>query len=277
MFKYIARQPFWVNLIAAIIFVLLVGFLILQSLSWFTNHGSYLKVPSVMGKKVNEAVKFLEDQGFDVVITDSLYNDKLPLNTIKKQIPDAGATVKVNRTVFLNINPTSLPMVEMPRLEGLSFRFAFEKLEKSHLTLGDTTYKPDFMKGSVLQQIFRGNPVLPGTKLRWGSAVSLVIGAGLEEIQIRVPELVGLTVSEAKAELLEKGILLAAILTSGEVTDTLNAFVYKQNPVSLDDEQRQMYIQPGQTMDIWVSVDPPKPDSLNEQIQQPKILQPKLP
>ncbi len=271
MFKFIARQPFWVNLIAAIIFVLLVGFLILQSLSWFTNHGSYLKVPSVTGKKVDEALKFLQDQGFDVVITDSLYNDKLPLNTVKKQIPDAGATVKVNRTVFLNINPTSLPLIEMPRLEGLSFRFALEKLEKSHLTLGDTTYKPDFMKGSVLQQEYRGNPVLPGTKLRWGSPVSLVIGAGLEEQQIRVPELVGLTVSEAKAALQEKGILLAAILTSGAVTDTANAFVYKQNPDVFDEEQKPMYIQPGQTMDIWVSVDPPKADSLKEEIPQPQI------
>lgn len=271
MFKFIARQPFWVNLIAAIVFVVLVGFLILQSLSWFTNHGSYLKVPSVTGKKVDDAIKFLENEGFDVVITDSLYNDKLPLSSVKKQIPDAGATVKVNRTVFLNINPTSLPMVEMPRLEGLSFRFGLDKLEKSHLTLGDTTYKPDFMKGSILQQTYRGNPVLPGTKLRWGSPISLVIGAGLEEQHIRVPELVGLTVSEAKAELQAKGILLAAILTSGEVTDTLNAFVYKQNPDVFDEEQKPMFIQPGQTMDIWVSVNPPQPDSLKSEIQQPKI------
>lgn len=271
MFKFIAKQPFWVNLIAAIVFVVLIGFLALQSLSWFTNHGSYLKVPSVTGKKVGDAVKFLENEGFDVVITDSLYNDRLPLNSVKKQIPDAGATVKVNRTVFLNINPTSLPMVEMPRLEGLSFRFAFEKLVKSHLTLGDTTYKPDFMKGSILKQTYRGNPVLPGTKLRWGSPISLVIGAGLQEQQIRVPELVGLTVSEAKEELQAKGILLAAILTSGEVTDTLNAFVYKQNPDALNDEQQPTFIQPGQTMDIWVSVDPPEPDSIKNEIQQPQI------
>ena len=108
MFKFISKQPFWVNLIAAIILVFLIGFLFLQSLSWFTNHGSYLKVPSVTGKKVDDAVKYLEDQGFDVVITDSLYNDSLPLNTVKKQLPDAGATVKVNRTVFLNINPAVL-------------------------------------------------------------------------------------------------------------------------------------------------------------------------
>ncbi|MDQ6843921.1 MAG: PASTA domain-containing protein [Bacteroidota bacterium] len=265
MFKFITRQPFWVNLLAAILLLFLIGFLILQSLSWFTNHGSYLKVPSVTGQKVEDAVNFLEKAGFDVIITDSLYNDSLPLNTVKKQIPDAGATVKVNRTVFININPVTLPMVEMPRLEGLSFRFALEKLQKSHLKLGDTTYRADFMKGSILDQTYNGNHILPGTKLRWGSAVSLVIGGGLVQQQIHVPDLLGLTVSEAKTELQSKGILLAAILTFGQVSDTLNAFVIKQNPDSLDEDLKPAYIQPGQTMDIWISVDRPITDSLKKE------------
>ncbi len=271
MFKFIARQPFWVNLIAAVVVIFLIGFLILQSLSWFTNHGSYLKVPSVTGKKVDEAIAFLEKEGFDVVVTDSIYNDSMPLNTVKKQIPDAGATVKVNRTVFINVNPLSLPLVEMPRLEGLSFRFAIENLRKNHLKLGDTTYRADFMKGSILEQKYKGNHILPGTKLRWGSAVSLVIGGGLVQQQIRVPDLIGLTVTEAKSELQAKGILLAAILTSGVVTDTLNAFVVKQNPDIVDEDQKTMFIQPGQTMDIWVSVDRPDVDSLRteNQIQKP--------
>ena len=144
MFKFISKQPFWVNLLAAVLLIFLLAFLFLQSLSWFTNHGSYLKVPSVKGKKVDDAVKYLKEEGFDVTITDSLYNDTLPLNTVKKQLPDAGATVKVNRTVYLNVNPVVLPMVEMPKIEGLSFRFALERLTKNHLKLGDTTYPTDF-------------------------------------------------------------------------------------------------------------------------------------
>lgn len=267
MFKFIARQPFWVNFLAAIVVLFLIGFLILQSLSWFTNHGSYLKVPSVTGKKVDEAIRFLEKEGFEVIVTDSAFNDSVPLNTVKKQIPDAGATVKVNRTVFLNINPSSLPLVIMPRLEGLSYRFALEKLEKNHLKLGDTTYKADFMKGSILEQDYNGNKILPGTKLRWGSSVSLVIGGGLIEQQIRVPDLLGLTVSEARTELQAKGLLLAAILTTGPVTDTLNAYIVKQNPDAVNEDQAPTYIRPGQTMDIWVSIDPPETDSLKKENQ----------
>lgn len=261
MFKFISKQPFWVNILAAILLIFLIGFLFLQSLSWFTNHGSYLKVPSVTGKKVDDAVKYLEDQGFDVTITDSLYNDTLPLNIVKKQLPDAGATVKVNRTVFLNVNPVVLPMVEMPKIEGLSFRFALERLRKNHLKLGDTSYRPDFMKGTVLEQDYNGDKILPGAKLRWGAAVSLVIGGGLAQEQITVPELYGLTLGEAKAQLEAKGITLAAILPTGPIADTSKAFVYKQNPEAKNEEGSPNFIQPGQTMDVWISSTPPQPDS----------------
>lgn len=262
MFKFITKQNFIVNLLAAIALVLLLAFIFFQSLGWITNHGDYLKVPDVAGKNVDEAVSLLEKQGFEVIITDSVYNDSLPLNIVKKQLPDAEATVKVNRTVFLNVNPTTLPMLEMPKLEGLSYRFAVDKLIKNHLKLGDTTERPDFMKGSVLIQQFKGKEIAAGTKIRWGSVIDLVIGGGLEAQKIPVPDLSGLTVAEAREVLKEKGILLAAILTSGTITDTAAAYVFRQNPVVLDYDKTPIYIQPGQTMDIWIQATRPVIDTL---------------
>ena len=248
------------------VLVFLIGFIFLQSLAWFTNHGSYLKVPSITGMKVDDALTLLEKEGFEVVITDSAYNDSVDLNTVKKQLPDADATVKVNRTVFLNVNPRSLPLIEMPKLEGLSYRYALDKLNKNHLVLGDTTMRPDFMKGSVLEQHFKGSKIEDGAKIRWGSAISLVVGGGLQEIRIKVPDLIGTTVAEAKEILKAQGIILAATLTSGIVTDTLNAFVFKQNPEVLDYDKAPVYIQPGQTMDIWVQVERPVTDSLHANV-----------
>lgn len=278
MFKFIARQSFFINLLFAILLIALVGFLFFQSLGWMTHHGSHLKVPSVTGMKVNDALKLLDKEGFEVVITDSTYTEGTPMYTVKKQLPDADATVKVNRTVFLNINPATLPLVSMPKLEGLSFRFALNKLEKENLTLGDTTMRADFMKGSVLEQLYNGQRIESGTKLKWGSKIDLVVGAGLQEIWIKVPDLIGSTVTEARQILNEKGIILAAILTTGNISDTANAFVYKQNPDVLNFDNTPGYIQPGQTMDIWIQVERPamEPDTLiNEGIQKPTIQQPK--
>jgi len=108
---------------------------------------------------------------------------------------------------------------------------------------------------------YNGDKILPGRKLRWGSAVSLVIGGGLAQEQIPVPELYGLTLGEAKSELEAKGITLAAILPTGPITDTSKAFVYKQNPEAKNEESSPNFIQPGQTMDVWISATPPEPDS----------------
>lgn len=269
MFKFLARQSFIVNFIAAIVFVFVLGFIFFESLGWITNHGSYLKVPSVSGLNVDKAVSQLEKDGFEVIITDSSYNDSVPLNIVRKQLPEAGATVKVNRTVFLNVNPQELPLIDMPKLEGLSYRFALDKLDKSHLVLKDTTVTPNFMKGSVLSQSYNGVEIKPGTKVRWGSAISLEIGGGNTDIQIKVPNLVGLTVSEAREVLKNNSIVLASILTSGEITDTANAFVFRQNPDVAGSDNTPFYIQPGQTMDIWIQRDRPVIDSTQANIPPP--------
>lgn len=264
---YLTTKPFWVNLLVALGLIFLIIFIFLQSLSWFTNHGDYLKVPAVKGKNVDAAIKLLEDQGFDVVIQDSVYFDSIPRYTVIKQLPDPDATVKVNRTVFLTINRANPPAVTMPKLEGLSFRFALNLLQKNHLRLGDTIYRPDFMKGSILEQQYNGSRITPGTKLPWGGLITLVIGGGLQEEQMPVPELVGLTFAEAKQVLMEKGISLASIIPMSGVRDTATAFVYKQNPEKFDVDKKPIYIRPGQTMDLWLSPIPMDVDSLKTKDQ----------
>jgi eukaryotic-like serine/threonine-protein kinase len=71
-----------------------------------------------------------------------------------------------------------------------------------------------------------------------------------------------MTVADAKALLKDKGIILAAILTSGNVTDTANAFIFKQNPDVYAYGATPAYIQPGQTMDIWIQMERPVIDTL---------------
>ncbi len=128
---------------------------------------------------------------------------------------------------------------------------------------------PNFMKGSVLSQSYNGAEIVPGTKIRWGSAISLEIGGGNEEIKIKVPDLLGLTVTEAREVLKTNNIMLASILTAGAITDTANAFVFRQNPDVTTYDNIPMYIQPGQTMDIWIQVERPAIDSTQTSVPPP--------
>ena len=253
MFKFLTNRPFWVNLLAAAFLAFLILFIFLQLLGVITRHGQYLTVPLVTGKKTIEAVKFLEAKGFDVVIQDSVYTDTAQMGIVLKQLPDPNSTVKVNRTVFLTINRLTLPLMDMPALEGKTLNFALELLKRSHLVLGDTSYKPHYMRGSVLSQAYKGKDIRSGTKIPWGSSIDLVIGSGLGEEKILVPSLLGLTLTDAKILLEQNGIGVGALIVDTDVKDTANAFIYQQAPPRLDEEKQPLFIQPGQLMDIWVS------------------------
>lgn len=253
MFKFITNKPFWVNLVTAIALAVLFVFLVLKTLSWVTKHGEYLKVPAITGMKTNEAIALLEKQGFDVYIQDSVFTDTAKRGVVLKQLPDPNATVKINRTVFITVNRYTPPLVSMPKLEGQNLSFALTMLERNHLKLGDTIYKPDFMMGSVLEQQYNGVRIPEKTKIQWGSHITLIIGAGLEDKQMMVPSLVGLTYAEAKALLESSGIGLGAVIPDGALTDTTAAFVIQQRPDRFDENKAPIYIRSGQLMDIWIS------------------------
>jgi beta-lactam-binding protein with PASTA domain len=258
----LTNKPFWVNLLAAIATALLIIFLFLKTLGWITKHGAYLKVPAVIGMNTNEAIKLLEKQGFEVYVQDSVFTDTAKRGVVLKQLPDPNATVKVNRTVFITVNRYIPPMLDMPKLEGQNLAFAIRMLERNHLKLGDTIFRPDFMLGSVLEQQYNGIRIPEKSKIQWGSTIDLIIGGGLEDRQIAVPSLVGMNYGEAKAYLDENGISLGAVIAEPGLTDTASAYIYKQRPERLD--QDNIYIRSGQLMDVWISreMKSPAEDSL---------------
>lgn len=261
MFKFLTRQSLLVNIIAGLVFLFLLGYLFVQSLNWLTHHGEAKTVPSVVNKNINEVRKLLESQGFEVVIQDSIYNEELKPGTITRQVPAPDDVVKVNRTVYITVNRTVPPEIEMPNLKGYSFRNAEMVLKNMGLKLGDTTYKPDFAKNSVLDQLYNGRTIAAGTKIRMGSLVSLVIGSGVGNVDLTVPTLVGLTYEEANVLLQAQGIVLGSVLANPDVRDSAAAFIYRQSPAPKTEAGFPLRIRPGQMIDVWLSVDKPATDT----------------
>ncbi len=256
MFKFITHRPFWVNLLAVIALVALIIFLLLNMLSFITKHDKYLKVPNVVSKNTSEAIKLLESQGFDVRIADSIYVDTAKNGIVLKMLPEGNSSVKVNRVVFLTVNRVVPPMIEMPKLEGLTTNFALAMLERNHLKLQDTIFRPDFMKGSVIEQQWNGAKIAEKAKLPWGSKITLVIGAGIEAKRMMVPDLIGMTYGEAKRFLTDNGLMLAATIADVPLKDSNSAYVYKQNPPRFNEFNEPNYISSGQLMDLFIDASP---------------------
>ncbi len=252
MFRFLTSKPLWVNMVAGLVLLILLLLLFLGSLDIITRHGKTMKIPSVTGQSVELAKKTLESQGFDVLIQDSVYNDTLPPLQVIKQIPEPDNLVKVNRTVYLTINQAVAPEIDMPNLLSMTFRNAEMVLRRYGLKLGDTVFKPDFARNSVLDQQFNGTSIKPGTKIQQGSAITLVLGNGVG-LEFAVPDLFGLTYRDAREALSESGLLVGSMVPDNDVTDTANAFVYRQNPDRYDYERRLNHIRQGQIVDLWLS------------------------
>lgn len=261
MFKFITHRPLWANLIAGLVLAFAIFFLFLSSLKCLTGHGKAATVPSVTGKSYEEARNILKKAGFHVEIQDSVYVDTAKPLTVMKQIPEADETVKSNRTVFLLITRVVPPEIEMPNLVGYSFRNAEMVLKGLDLKLGDTTFKPDFATNAVLEQWYHGSPIVPGTKIRKGSEISLVLGDGVGKREFVVPDIIGLKFCDAKSMLEEHGIIIGAVVGDADLNDTCSAYIYKQNPQRFDDQKHFNRIRSGQTMDVWLQNNKPVRDT----------------
>jgi beta-lactam-binding protein with PASTA domain len=257
MAKFISGKPLWVHILLAIalVFMLLITFL--WSLGLITKHGKTLTIPSVMGTSLGDAQKLLEARGFEMEIQDSVFVDTAAPLSVLRQFPEADAVVKENRTVYLTISRAIAPAIDMPNLEGMSFRTAEMVLKQYGLKLEDTIFKPDFAKNSVLEQQHNDQRIKPGSKIRMGSGIVLILGSGLGQDAFSVPDMFGLTYADARAFLEANGLNLGAPVFDQDVRDSSNAFVYRQSPQRFSDDGRINRIRQGQSVDLWLSVEKP--------------------
>ncbi len=266
MFQFITKRPLWINLLAGLILMVVLLFILSIFLGPLTRHGKNKTVPNVVGKSFEEAQKILNNSGFDVEVQDSIYSDTTAKGSVLRQVPDGDATVKISRTVYLTINRHVPPLVEMPNLKDFSLRNAELQLRNMGLRIGDTSYVHDFAKNTVQEQNYKGAPIAPGTKIQQGSEIDLVLSDGLGETEFTVPNLVGMTFGQAKGFLESNGLSFLSIIPDMDVTDTVSAFIYKQDPPRMGEDGKHIKIRSGQTMNVWLSLIRPAIDTTLQKI-----------
>jgi eukaryotic-like serine/threonine-protein kinase len=258
VFKFLTAKPLWVNVLAGFVLLLLLLLLFLGSLALLTQHGKTIRIPTVTGLSYTDAKKSLEGQGFEVQIQDSVYSDTMRPLQVVKQFPEAESQVKINRTIYLTINRSQAPFIQMPNLVSMSFRNAAMVLRQYGLKIGDTIFKPDFARNSVLEQQVKGEVIKPGTQIQQGSAITLVLGNGIGGGQgFIVPDLFGLTYLQAKARLDSMGVTIGAVVTEKDVRDSAEGYIWKQSPPQIGEENLPNRIKPGMIIDIWLKAQRP--------------------
>lgn len=245
MLKSLFHWKVLVNLlVAAAIFVGLV-WLTFRWLEVHTNHGKEIAVPNVMNKSVQNAIKILDDSGLDYEVDSFKYDPKYRPFQVLQIYPSAGSRVKDGRTIVLKVNPRTYAQVSVPdildRYKGLAFR----QLEQVGLKVGDTILEPSIQRDAVIRMLYNGASLKPGSLLPRFSTIDVVIGSGPRR-NITVPNLVGLSVQEAKAIIAQNLFEIGLVEHDDDGNDDSD-IVYYQDPASYDVRDQGMQI------DIWAS------------------------
>ena len=262
-FRFLITKQFLrhLGLAAAITLILLLGTLLWLKI--YTHHGRTILVPDLTGLTIEEVDDVTSSRRLRFEVVDSVFSTEMPRGTVLKQNPHATSQVKKNRKIFLTMNAVNPEMVSMPQLVGLSFRQARLALQNAGLLQGTITYRPDFAKNNVLQQMHRDTVINEGTLITKGAVIDLVLGMGLSSETTRVPDLVGLGVEEA-TEIISDYFLNLGAITYDEsfenAEDSTGALIWRQYPDY--DELKRLNM--GMEVDIWLTLDStlvPRPDS----------------
>lgn len=255
IFRIFTGTRLWINLglIAAVISLAVAGTLFW--LNGYTRHGDSVQVPDLSGFEIDKLSSVLDERHLTYEITDSIYSDEQPRGSVIQQNPLPGKTVKRDRAIYLTVNSLLPETVIMPDLSGKSRRIAIPMLEISGLELEQLSYKPDeSCTGCVLDQLYNGKSIAPGTQIRKGEKITLVLGQRSNELT-KVPRLLGLTYEDAYSLLNAYSLNMGTVLSCEgceTAEDTSGAFVINQLPAGRENAGL------GSFVDLYLSTDSSK-------------------
>ena len=178
---------------------------------------STVDVPNVVGKQLSVATRLLEERHLRVSSSE-VTNSDVPAGQVISQSPEAGESVKEQRMVHLVVSKGAGD-ITIPDLQGMSFDQAREKLKALGLSIGKISYESDSSKedGVVISQGLQA-----GGKASKGATVDITINQ-TKSTTVEIPNVVGMTIKEAKEALGNLGLSISKISGSNEDSAVVTA------------------------------------------------------
>jgi beta-lactam-binding protein with PASTA domain len=226
---FLFRKKFYIHLGISVVISLILLLIVIGLLNTYTRHGDAYIVPNLEGLKLDRLHEDEATRVFNLLVTDSVYDNSLLPGSVIKQNPSAGSKAKEGRTVYLTVVSYTPKMSIMPELKDLTVRQAVTTLRTSGIKIRRLLFTPYFAGNSVLGQYYKGDTLMAGTEILEGSEIDLLAGLG-ENKRSRVPFIVGLTRDDAS------GALQMASFNAGRMhyldrANPIHSRVYRQYPM----------------------------------------------
>jgi len=210
--EFLDRRP----MLYAVVFWVFALILVAIAVNWLAmpviagRFANTMTVPSVVDMPAEEAEKVLKKAGLNYKwAKEGRYSFEIAANNVMIQIPEAGRTVKENRTIFLTISKGRQEVI-VPDLRGASQRQAEISLQRLELVLGAKIEgaHAEIPRGVVI----RTEPEV-GKKVRIGSKVDLVISSGNSEGKVLLPNLKEMSLDKAIETIKSLGFKVGEVTT----------------------------------------------------------------
>lgn len=187
---------------------------------------SEVVVPDLKNKSIEEAKAKLTAAKLSWDIN-TRYDPNIKAGYVISQDPPAEKRVKENTKVVLTVSQgpelATVPDVVRKELEAAQIEVNNAGFETST----SEEYSDDVPSGAIISQTPEGN-----TEAVKGSEVKLVVSKGAEPKYTTVPDIVGLSLEDARAKLQNAKLKLSSDITQEESTQYLSGTVMRQDPVA---------------------------------------------
>ncbi|MGL4174206.1 MAG: Stk1 family PASTA domain-containing Ser/Thr kinase [Actinomycetota bacterium] len=202
------RGAVWV-LVGLVVAAIVAGGALLVSLTGGSGDPPAPKmvaVPTVAGKTLNEARTVLTSAGLTVGEQQETANASIPEGAVISTDPAENSSVAVGSTVNLLISSGPAAIQVPNNLIGMSLEEATDTLEKAGLTVGDVTKVNSTDAEQPAGTVLTVTPE-PGSEVEPETEISLEVTNG----RISIPNVVGLSLTDATAELTKAGFKVGEV------------------------------------------------------------------
>lgn len=255
--SFLKSKQFWKHFAYATGGIIVGINLILLFLKLYTHHGQALSVPVFEGLSISEAEEVASYKKLRLQVIDSVFIQGKPGGTVVAQNPSPSSKVKANRIIFITLNAVAPEKTEMPNVIGISLRQAIDNIEKRGLKVGNIRYVPDIAQNYVLRQLYQNREIKPKTRLNKGTRIDLVVGRGVSDESASIPNLMGLSLDNARETMSRAYLNLGAVVYDNSVEsfeDSIKAVVWKQIP----EYRNGSTINLGSSIDVFLTTDKEK-------------------
>ncbi len=213
--KYIKRHNKTINLkyMLVTLSVFLAGMIILAvfmdqiAMPIIVHHGDECLVPDIIHMSRQAAEIKLKEANLKTMITLEEFNAQYPKGTIISQLPEPGATVKKGMNVRV-VRSNGAASAIVPNLRGVTLREAKLMLEKEGLVMGDLLWFTDEVLPDGV--IISTRPAAK-TVMKLNAKVQLLVNRIQTNVQVTVPDFIGLDFSEAETIAEENFLIIGDI------------------------------------------------------------------